>query len=158
MFFQLISHTVNLLLHKIRLNCRIPGPLIYIHWITIVSIVIFLVLQRHRHLGRVFCNRSQNSSPTNLISQKFSDSAVILAISVSKRCTLDLSVVKAQGSIAGFLFFLPFCHSKKIFTDHFVTARVDFGIAFSILKIPLFLGIFRLPKSSETGRHVLFGQ
>ena len=35
-------------------------------------------------------------------------------------------------SIAGFLFFLPFCHSRKIFTDHFVTARVDFRIAFSI--------------------------
>ena len=47
-------------------------------------------------------------------------------------CTLDLSVVKAQGSIAGFLFFQPFCHSRKIFTDHFVTARVEFGIAFSI--------------------------
>ena len=27
---------------------------------------------------------------------------------------------------------LPFCHSTKRFTDHFVTARVDFGIAFSI--------------------------
>ena len=83
MFFQLISHTVNLLLHKIN--------------------------------------------STNFISQKLSDSA--------KRCTLDLSVVKERrrkGSIAGFLFFLPFCHSRKIFTDHFVTARVDFRIAFSI--------------------------
>ena len=75
---------------------------------------------------------SLHSSSTNLISQKFSDSAVIVAISVSRRCTLDLSVVKAQGSIAGFLFSLPFCHSTKSFTDHFVTARVDFGIAFSI--------------------------
>lgn len=28
--------------------------------------------------------------------------------------------------------FLPFCHSRKNFTDHFVTARVDSGIAFSI--------------------------
>jgi len=38
--------------------------------------------------------------------------------------------VKAQGSIAGFLFFLPFCHARKILTDHFaVTARVDFGIS-----------------------------
>ena len=57
---------------------------------------------------------------------------VNLNLSVSRRCTLDLSVVKAQGWIAGFLFFLPFYHSRKIFTDHFVTARVDFGIAFSI--------------------------
>ena len=89
MLLQLISHTVNLLLHKI--NSR------------------------------------------NFSRQKFSDSAVILAISVSKRCTLHSSVVKAQGgSLAGFLFFLPFCHSTKIFTDHFVTARVYFGIAFSI--------------------------
>ena len=88
MLFQLISHTVNLLLHK---------------------------------------NNSEN-----FISQKFSDSAVVLAISVSRRCTLDLSVVKAQGSTAGFLFFVPICHSRKIFTDHFVSARVEFGIAFSI--------------------------
>ena len=86
--FQLISHTVNLLLHKIN--------------------------------------------GTNFISQKLSDSAVILAISVSRRCTLDLSVVKAQGSITGFLFSPPFCHSAKTFAEHFVTARVDFGIAFSI--------------------------
>ena len=51
---------------------------------------------------------------------------------MSKPCTLDLSVVKAQGSIDGFLFFLPFCHSRNIFTDHFVTERIDFGIVFSI--------------------------
>ena len=31
-----------------------------------------------------------------------------------------------------FCLFLRFCHSRKIFTDQFVTARVDFGIAFSI--------------------------
>ena len=36
------------------------------------------------------------------------------------------------NSIAGFLFFVTFCHSRKIFTDHFVTASVDFRIAFSI--------------------------
>ena len=91
MLFQLISHTVNLLLHKIN--------------------------RRH------------------FFSQKVSDSAVILAISVSKRCTLDLSVVKVRrrkGSIVGCLFFLTFCHSRNFFTDHFVTARVDFRIAFLI--------------------------
>ena len=87
MLSQLVSHTINLLLHKIN--------------------------------------------TTNFITQKLSDSAVILAILVSKRCTLDLSVVKAQGSIAGF-FSPPFCHSRKIFTDHFVTARDDLRIAFSI--------------------------
>ena len=109
MLFQLISYTINLLLHKI---------------IT-----------------------------TNFISQKFSDAAVILAISVPKRCTLDLSVVKAQGSIAGFLFFLPFCHSRKNFTDHFVTSRVEFGIAFSIkfLSSSALLGF----RKAQTVCHVL---
>ena len=92
MLLQLISHTVNLFLHKIN--------------------------------------------STNFISQKFSASAVILAISVPKRCTLNLSVAKAQGSIAEFLCFLhsgiPEKFSLTIFPDHFVTARIDFKIAFSI--------------------------
>jgi len=83
--------------------------------------------------GRCILNiGSTNFTHSKFISRKFSDSAVILAISVSKRRTLNLLVVKAQGSIAGFLFFLPFCHSRKIFTGHFVTACVEFGIAFSI--------------------------
>ena len=107
MLFQLISHTVNLLLHKIN--------------------------SRH------------------FISQKVSDSAVVLAISVSKRCTLDLSVVKARrrkGSIAGWLFFLPFCHSRNFFTDHFLTARVDFRIAFLIkfLSYSVLLGFRKVLK------------
>ena len=68
-------------------------------------------------------------NPINFISQKFSDSAVIIAISASP---LDLSAVKEQGSIAGFLFCLPFCHSRKNLTDHFVSAHVEFGIAFLI--------------------------
>ena len=41
---------------------------------------------------------------TNLISQKFSDSAVILATAAAKRCTQDLPVVNKQGSRTGFLF------------------------------------------------------
>ena len=44
-----------------------------------------------------------------ILSAHFTDSAVILAMSVSKHCSLDLAVVKAQGSIAGLLFFLPVC-------------------------------------------------
>ena len=40
----------------------------------------------------------------NLISQKFSDTAAILAIAVSKRCTQELPVVNTQGSSTGFLF------------------------------------------------------
>lgn len=71
-------------------------------------------------------------------------------ISLSKHYTFDLSVAKVQGSMARLLFFLPFCHSGK--EDHFVTARVDFGAAFSInLSLTktsrLLLGIFRLVKS-----------
>ena len=41
---------------------------------------------------------------TSLINQKKSDTAVILAIAVSKRCTQDLPVVNTQGWITGFLF------------------------------------------------------
>ena len=83
MVFQLISHTVNLLLHK--------------------------------------------ANSTNFISQKFSDSPGYISVQA-----LHFRLVTAQGSIAGFSFFLPFCHSRNIFTNYFVTARVDYGIAFSI--------------------------
>ena len=41
---------------------------------------------------------------TNLISQKFSDWAVILANTVYERCKQDFSVVKTQGSSTSFLF------------------------------------------------------
>ena len=40
-----------------------------------------------------------------------SDSAVILAIAVSKRCTRDLPVVNAQNFV-----YLPFGHSRKKFS------------------------------------------
>ena len=48
------------------------------------------------------------------------------------------------------LFFLPFCHSRKIFNDHFVTARVDSGVAFSIklLSSSAFLG-FRIAQEQD---------
>ena len=58
---------------------------------------------------------------TNLISQKLSDSAVILAIEVSKRCTQDLSVVKRQGSSIGFLFSYHSAISKTTFSLHVLT-------------------------------------
>ena len=44
------------------------------------------------------------SFTNNLISQKFSDKVVMLAIAVSKHCTQDLPVVNTQGSSTGFLF------------------------------------------------------
>jgi len=43
---------------------------------------------------------SLHGSLTNLISQKFSDSTIILVISVSKHYTLFMSVVKMRGLIA----------------------------------------------------------
>ena len=48
--------------------------------------------------------QNQTYSFTNLISQKFSESAVILAITIYERCTQELPVVKAQGSSNRFLF------------------------------------------------------
>ena len=56
---------------------------------------------------------------TNLISQKFSDTAVILAIAVSKRCTQDLPVVNTQGSITGFLFTYHSAIPEKFFKEYF---------------------------------------
>ena len=71
------------------------------------------------------------------------------------------AVVKAQGSIAGLLFFLPFSHSRKIFADHFVTGRVDFGTACSIkfFSSSAFLGFRKVLEedvmsSSVSGRKV----
>ena len=82
--------------------------------------------------------------------------AIILAVSVSKRCTLDLSVVKAQGSIAGFLFSnhstIPEKFSITTLSLHVLTVGCVRD------QILLFLGIFSIPKSSRTGRHVLLGQ
>ena len=72
------------------------------------------------------------SSLTNLISQKFSDLAVILAITVYERCTQDFSVVKTQGSSTSFSFSFRSATSENLFKGYFFTARVDFGVAFSI--------------------------
>ena len=93
---------------------------------------------------------------TNLISQKFSDTAEILAFAVSKRCTQDLPVVNTQDSSAGFFVFLPFGipEKKKKFKELFFRGIADFrGTIFNSL--PPFLGIFRLPK--RTRRYVLYG-
>ena len=48
------------------------------------------ILKFHQYLYNKLC------SFTSLISQKFSDTAVILAIVVSKRCTQDLPLVNTQ--------------------------------------------------------------
>ena len=48
--------------------------------------------------------QNQTYSFTSLINQKFSESAVILGITVFERCTQELPVVKTQGSSNRFLF------------------------------------------------------
>ena len=60
------------------------------------------------HAVNLLLQKIKLCSFTSLISQKFSDTAVILDIAVSKRCTPDLPVVNTQGSSTGFLFT---CHS-----------------------------------------------
>ena len=69
------------------------------------------------------------SSLTNLITQKFSDFAVILAITLYERCTQDFSVVKTQGSSTSFSFSYHSAISENLFKGYFFTARVDFGVA-----------------------------
>ena len=71
-------------------------------------------------------------SLTNLISQKFSDLVVILAITVYERCTQNSSVVKTQGSRTSFSFSYHSAISENLFKGYFFTARVDFWVAFSI--------------------------
>ncbi|KAL9973571.1 hypothetical protein ACROYT_G020044, partial [Oculina patagonica] len=106
---------------------------------------------------------SLHTSSTNLISQKFNDSARRHTGYVSAQALHfnELSVLKAQGSIAGLLFFLPFCHSRKIFKDHFVAACVDFGVALSnnFLSSSAFLGFRKALEvdamsSSFSSKHV----
>ena len=59
----------------------------------------------------------------------------------------------SEGAIAT-LSFPPFSHQEKPKNNEcFVTARIDFGVAFRFN----FLGIFILPKSSVAGRNVVFG-
>ena len=71
-------------------------------------------------------------SLTNLISRKFSDLAEILAITVYKGCTQDLSVVETQDSGTSFSFSYHSAISENLFKGYFFTARVDFGVAFFI--------------------------
>ena len=70
----------------------------------------------------------------NLISQKFSDAAVIFVIAVSKRCTQDLPVVDTQGSRTGFLFTyhsaIPEKFSQRILFEWNSTTGEQFSINF----------------------------
>ena len=69
---------------------------------------------------------------TNLIRQKFGDLAVILAITVYARCTQVFSVAKTQGSSTSFSLSYHSAISENLSKGYFFTARVDFGVAFSI--------------------------
>lgn len=76
---------------------------------------------------------------TDLISQTFSDSAVILAI-MSNHCTQDLPIVNKQGwSI----------FAKTTFSPHLLTWVT---LSSNILSI---IGIFRLPESYRTKGNIL---
>ena len=77
----------------------------------------------------------QNNTHSNQfnISQKFSDTAVILAIAVSKRCTQDLPVVTVSKARV-----LDFClptirqFQKIVFKEYFFSGIVDFGVPFQL--------------------------
>ena len=76
---------------------------------------------------------AHNQTFTNLIRQKFGDSyTVILAITVYERCTQVFSVAKTQGSSTSFSLSYHSAISENLFKGYFFTARVDFGVAFSI--------------------------
>ena len=67
---------------------------------------------------------------TNLISQKFNDTAVVLAI--ASCCTLDLPVVNTQGSSTGFLFTYHSVILEIFFQRLLFQWIVDFRVPFSI--------------------------
>ena len=80
----------------------------------------------------MFFQNNKHSNQFN-ISQTFSDTAVILAIAVSKRCTQDLPVVTVRKARV-----LDFClptirpFQKIVFKEYFFSGIVDFGVPFSI--------------------------
>ena len=55
-----------------------------------------------------------------------------MAITVYERCTQVFSVVKTQGSSTSFSFSYHSAISEILFKGYFFTARVDFGVVFSI--------------------------
>ena len=76
----------------------------------------------------------QNNTLSNqYINKKFSDTAVILAIAVSKRCTQDLPVVTVRKARV-----LDFCLptirplQKIVFKEYFFSGIGDVGVPFSI--------------------------
>ena len=62
--------------------------------------------------------RNKLCSFTNLISQKFSDTAKILALAVSKGCTQDLPAVNKQHSSTLFLFTYHFVIPENFFSKN----------------------------------------
>ena len=83
----------------------------------------FMFFQNNTHSNQLYFN----------ISQKFSDTAVILAIAVSKRCTQDLPVVTIRKARV-----LDFClptirpFQKIVFKEYFFSGIVDFGVPFQL--------------------------
>ena len=97
---------------------------------------------------------------TNLISQKFSDTAIILAIKNSSVQALHSRLASCEcarlESSTGFLFTYHSAIPEKFFQRIlFQWNSWLWGTIFN--QLPLFLGIFRLPKSSERRRYARGG-
>ena len=116
------------------------------------------------HAVNLLLQKNKLCSFTNLISQKFSDTAVILALAVSKRCTQDLPAVNKQHSSTVFLFTYSLVIPEFFFfKEYFFSGKVDFGVPFSInfLSASAFLGFRKaleqdaMPSSVSVVRKIL---
>ena len=87
---------------------------------------------QNTHAVNLLLQKIKLCSFANLISQKFSDTAVILVIAVSKRCTQDLPVVDTQGSRTGFLFTYHSAIPENFFQRILFEWNSTIGVPFSI--------------------------
>ena len=92
-----------------------------------------MLFQNNRQAVNLLLQKIKLCSFANLISQTFSDTAVILAITVSKRCTQDLPIVTVRKArVLDFCFptIRPF--QQFFFKEYVFSAIVDFGVPFSV--------------------------
>ena len=93
----------------------------------------YLMFFQNNTRGKLTIAKIKLCSFTNLISQKFSDTALILAIAVSKRFNQDLPVLTVR-KVRVLDFCLPKIRpfQKTFFKEYFFSGIVDFGVSFSI--------------------------
>ena len=84
--------------HPQRANLRLHDILMLISSVSLTCCTVLVKLEVPYCRGnqRIWMDQIKLCFFTNLISQKFRDTAVILAIAVSKRCTQDLPLVNTQ--------------------------------------------------------------